>query len=362
VTYKYGGGCLEIESKLEELAKSRNLPIEKLQKEFRELSKQFKEQQIKEPEKVAWHKLLIKYRETRRKAEVAHFIGFKIGDGGIRDAADFYRRKVQRLIDEQGLDAAEQQGFIKEFEGEYVIIDQREKDRFGNPNPNKGKPLDPERKELSRNLWLLVTKEGETEMKLARLETTSNKLAELWDDLPFHKLCRFPALIHESTEREYVLRGSTAKSTPTIFKKHEKADEFNYVDAFKEFFKEDFIDYDKLEDQYELTKDTWDRYTVLHGVLGWAEEEERVIRRGILVDPEKGFLSSHQVPLGIPKHIEIDFEEGTEVYVFGKLDPIRRRDPDTGEWIEQGIRLTVYGFLPLTKAPKMKEELTGWIE
>ena len=358
---------IEIKGKrlLEKLAKKTGKTVE----EIEELYEQLKSQMMGQPEKVVYNALISKLRREvvpspmRRQTQsrIATLIGFKVGDCGLMDWADILRRKAERVKNELGFDYALQQGLINE-EGQPV--DTRAF-VFGRSNPHYGEPIPENASWCSRRIYLLAKEAEDDKFRLAHLQTEDTRLAKAWGDLPFYTWVTFPAIVRVKDEHSFMLRGSTAKSTRTLFKQV-KHDEDIYK-VYSSYFKPRLTPIKHVEKHYEALKDAWDRWIVVYGMVEYLGYEREWGRMGNLVDPEYGLESEAAVRFRIPANstIKIDFGVYSEVYVFGKTRRSKYRDPETGELVPGDVIIDAWGIMPnpeVKTEPEMEVEIEEDIE
>jgi len=336
---------VKIEEKISRISDKTSIPLEELVERYYEIIDEL-DAPIPNKEQVALIRLSGETTGLRRKP--TKFIGFPIGFTGIRDTLEIYRREVRQLIEQEGIEAAKKKGYVQEIDGELCLIDNREYDRFGRPNQNRGEPIPPDKQELSTNIWWILRSSDDPEWKLGRLETTNNKeVRQLTRHLKLFKPYSFYALIRE-THPYLVLRCSRARGMNKF--KPEKND-LRYDEHLAKVI--GITDLTEIPTIHERMKDVWDRYVLVYGALGWMERERisALGIRGLLIDPEKGFESEYQCPVVFPEHIDIDWSEGTVMYVFGKTMPIRTRDRETGKLVQTGVRIYAYGVYPTAIVP-----------
>jgi hypothetical protein len=139
---------------------------------------------------------------------------------------------------------------------------------------------------------------------------------------------------------------------------------------------DDIIKVSEVEQDYENSFDAtgkliWDRYTIVRGTISWISDRETSwgsIYVG-LADSDAEVDEQAQVKLEIPSHIKIDWGEGTEVIVFGKVDRLSAKQDD-GTWKKRAgdVFVKVRGLYPIPNmvVPKsedveeVEEEIDGW--
>ncbi|RLC81837.1 MAG: hypothetical protein DRI61_03280 [Chloroflexi bacterium] len=337
---------MAVEKKLERIASTAGYKLEDVKKLYEELKAKMKGKS----ERIILNAVIAKLRKrptlpSRQKAEIKHFIGFLIGDCGLRDRAEEMRSRAERAVSRYGLDYAIEKGLVNE-KGQ--VLDTREM-VYGRANPNYRKPI-PENLHLrSHRLYLLVKEAEGKKFELAHLQTDNNALALAWCQLPFYKWVTFPALVQEHSSIGYRLTGSTAKETRTIFREVKyDADPF---EVYEKFFKPQLTPIGKVEQYHEAVKDAWDRWIICYGIVGYLGLERETLFGipALLLDPEYGVEAEHQVRFFIPEHLKINFGEYSEVYVFGRTRRSRYRDPETGNLVDGDVVIDAWGIYPNPK-------------
>ena len=330
-------------SRIEKIAKRTGKSIE----EVEELFKQLKEQMKGKPERLIYNALVAQLRKRpaapieRKRARIGQFIGFLIGDCGLRDIAEEMRQRAERVIDRYGFDRAKELGLVNE-DGQ--VLDTR-KTVFGRTNPNYGKPIPEDMHIRSHRLYLLAKEADGDKFELCHLQTNDNRLALAWCNLPFYTWVQFPALVQSHDTTGYRLTGSVAKETMTVFKEVKyNEDPFR---IYEEFFKPQLTPIDKVEKYHEATKDAWDRWICVYGVVGYIAPERETLFGipGVLLDPDLGFEPEYQVRFFVPDHLKINFGQYSEVYVFGRTRRSKYRDPETGELVEGDVVIDAFGLM-----------------
>ena len=341
-----------IEQKLKKIAEVRQLEYANVKKLFEDLKKRMKGK----PDKLVLNAVISQLREranvstgTSGQAKIGYFIGFLIGDVGLRDKAEEMRNTAERCIDREGFDVAVQKGYVNE-EGE--VLDFRPK-VFGRKNPNFGKPLG-DRHIRSHRLYFIGKEASSKKFEIIHLQTNDNKLALAWCDVPFYQWVTFPALIQEHDSTGYRLTGSVAKETLTVFRAvKEERDTF---EVYEEVMKPLLTPIANVEKYHEAVKEAWDRWIVTYGIIGYLglERETMFGIPGRLLDSELGFEADYQVRFFIPEHIKINCGKYSEAYIFGRTRRSMFRDRETGELCEGDVVIDVWGMYP---NPKLSTEI-----
>lgn len=343
------------EEKLKRLSEATGHPLSELKKQYKELKEKYKDK----PERVAWNMLMCKVRKRpepqRRRAEIGNFIGFLVGDPGLRDVAEEMRRRAERVVETFGIDVAIERGLVNK---DGVPLDTRPR-VFGRPNPNYNKPLDEKVHIRSHRLYLLVREAGKEKFELAHLQTNDNRLALAWCSLPFYTWVTFPALIQAHDASGYHLTGSTGQSTLTVFKQVKCP--LDIYTVYKDYFEKRSIPIGQVEKYHEATKDAWDRWVSVYGVVAYLNVERETLFGipGLLIDPDVGYEEEHQVPFYLPEHIGINFDVPSEVWLFGRTRRRKARDPETGELVDRNVVIDVYGVYPNPEYAVKAEEAVG---
>lgn len=302
---------------------------------------------------------ILKRTSSKRKYKLGNLVGFMIGDLGMVDDANRMREWAKYCVGNRGLEYAKDHQLVVEMTGEIRYLDTRKK-LFGRPNKGFNQPLKPTLKLRRRNLIFLAKQADEENFVYARLQTNSNKLAIAWSQVPMHVPVAFPASIQSKDTSGYMLSSSSAKDTMTIFRQIKED-----WDIYKEFVKAlepDLTPINKVEQYHEATKDAWDRWIVIRGVVASIAFDNQTYR-GIpctLVDAEAGYDADESVTFYIPEHLKITFGLHSEIYLIGRTRAIKDTidDPDNegkSKKITIAVVIDAWGFMPVpgrTTQPK----------
>jgi len=310
-----------------------------------------------DPKLIAKYAMMNKYRSVkerrpgkdRSKYKLGVFVGFKIGDTGMQDAAQKMRDWAEFVTNNQGLEEAIKQGLITVSEGQTVILDSRAK-VFGRVNKQYGLPLDPKLRLRSRNIIMLAREASGKKLEYTRLQTNDNKLAQAWSQLPADRLVTFPARIQKHDNSGYLLSSSSDEKNKTIFKEVKEPIDFDA--EFEKTLGQDVIPIEDLIAYHDATTKSWERYVVLKGVVSYIGLDNETYR-GIpcsLIDPESGYEAENQVRFYMPDHIRINFGQYSTVYVLGKIKPVTEQDPadpDKKKKITVDVSVDTWGVRPI---------------
>jgi hypothetical protein len=351
---------MDIGKKLESIAKAQGLEIEEVRQLWNKLRAQMKDA----PERIVYNRLLSQIaRESAisegAQAKLGYFIGFLVGDPGMRDQAEEMRDRAERVIDQYGFDYAKEKGFVNEA-GE--VLDTRTV-VFGRKNPNFGQPISEGMHIRSHRLYLICREVNSEKYELAHLQTNDNRLALAWCKLPFYTWVKFPALIQEHDTTGYRLTGTTSRNAlfksedgkPLYFQRvDEKRDTY---EVYEEVFKPQITPIKDVEKYHEAVKDAWDRWVVTYGIVSYLglDRETFFGMPGRLIDVDMGYDPEYQVRFYVPHHLKIDFGLYSEAYLFGRTRRAKYRDPESGELVDADVVIDAWGFYP---NPKYKTETT----
>jgi len=301
---------------------------------------------------------ILKRRKSKRKYELGNLVGFMIGDLGMVDDAARMREWAKYCVDNRGLEYAKDHQLVVEMAGEIRVLDTRKK-IFGRPNKGFNQPLKPTLKLRRRNIVMLAKQADEENFVYTRLQTNSNKLAIAWSQLPMHVPVAFPASIQTHDASGYMLSSSSAKDSMTIFR--QLKEDWDIYKEFEKALKPDLTPIKNVEKYHEATKDAWDRWVVVRGVVASMAFENQTYR-GIpctLVDAEAGYDADESVTFYIPEHLKITFGVYSEIYLIGKTRAIKDTIEDTDSGKPKKITIAVvidaWGFMPVpgrTTQPK----------
>jgi len=363
--------------RLKSISTARKIPLEELTNEYIKIIEDLEKQGTKGDTKIIARNVMMgKYRERKpykrkRKYRIGNLLGFKIGDLGMQDDAQRMRDWTEFVINRDGLETAVKQGLAKETEESIETLDTRAK-IFGRPNKQYGQPLSPTLKLRRRDLIFLAKEAiGET-YEYARLQTKDNTFAIAWSQLPDHRLVAFPASVQSHDTSGYLLSSSKAEGTKTIFREVKET-----FDAFKEFekwAKTIVTPINELPKYHEATKDAWDRWVVVKGVVASISYESETYR-GIpcmLIDSKEGFEAEESIMFYAPTHLKMNFGVYSEIYVIGKTRAIMDTDEDTKRKYTVDVVLDAWGFMPipgkttepksgLLESPDEEEEIKAFI-
>jgi len=352
--------------KLLAIAKSANVPVEGLIKDYDKFLAETKN------EKLALNRVVNQLRRkltpgfrgrgNRAKPEVVY--GFIVADTGVMDRLAKMRREAKAAIEEQGKEVAMDMGLINESE---EVLDQRS-ELYGRANPKHLEPLG-DAKELRRTLFGCFKKNA-AKFKRGSLHTENNQLALAWEQVKNFTPCMTYAIIkNKASDPDMTMNSSIGKETRTVFKAIKE--DYDILETIEKCY--EFTEIKEVENYHEKFKDAWDRFIVVRGMIGWINVDRPTKWNAIyasIVDPELGFESEHQVRILIPEHIPVNFGECSEVIVFGKTRRAKSRDPETQELEDADVIIDVWGIYPIPglttepSAAKLEEaeEIDGWLE
>lgn len=350
----------KIEGFLKKVAKERQLELNKLQAEYQEIIRSLKDRKIAgDLSVIARNIILGRHRQLKpykraRKYQIASFVGFKIGDLGIKDDAQRMREWARFIIDRDGVEEAKRLGLVAEQDDKIVVLDTREK-VFGRPNKNYRQPLDPKLK-LRRRTLIMLAKEGNGELEYTRLQTNNNKLALAWSQLPFYRPVAFPAAVQNHDNSGYLLSSSSAEATKTIFR--EVKEDWDVYSLYEAWAKENLTPFEDVIRYHDATKDAWDRWILLRGIVASINLESQSFRGTpcMLIDPERGYDSSMAFLFYIPEHLKITFGVYSEIYLLGKTRGIETVDEETGQEYTSDVAIDAWGFMPIKGRSTKPEE------
>ena len=363
------------EEKLKKLAEKYKIDIKELTKEWLEQEKYYADQGVEgDLKQLAYNYLLNKYRRKNQKITgITMFEGFKIGDMGLRDNIRIYKSQVIKMKRERGIDALAMEGYYKLIDGEYYLTDNRDFDRFGNINKHKGELLDPEKREYSRNIWLIARPINSMKpFKLMMLSTSDNGLSLAWGSVPFFRLAKFPAIV-KSDKPYYNARATLRKQFYKGYFRALNDDKFDYYKVFTEAMRRWTRKIDEVEEYYNATKDKWNRLIVVRGLLSsinrnksfWYGEPEAATYIHI-----SDFNDDRKVLMVlVPDFVGLTCGVASDIFVIGKPVVSQYKDRETGEILSREIRINAYGIFPVPglSVPRElykeeEEEAVGWKE
>jgi len=368
---------VEVQAKLKKISIKMKVPLKEVTEIYETKMKELKESETTgNIEKMALNMTMSEYRrivnkqmrtfEPKSKAEAIY--GILIGGMGFRDLAEEMRRNAKRYAEKNGLEAAKDKQLI---DGDNNVLDTRET-VFGKENPDYLEPLDPKLKLRKNTLVGLFKKNGSKVFKYTTLSTNDNQLALAWEKIKEFTPCQTFGIVKDELPNTMKINSSKAENTTTVFKALKE--EWDVKDIVLTATKPLLTPIDKVEKKHEDTKNAWDRFIIVRGVVNWINLDKPTpwgsIWMGIM-DTESGLEDAAQVRCMIPDRVSVDFGEGSEVIVFGRTNRTRYTDNDTGKKVEGDVRIDVYGIyaIPgLTTSKEASEEVEdesmveGWLE
>jgi hypothetical protein len=309
------------------------------------------------------------FAKNRKQKEVSTLYGFIVGTRGIWDKAETIRRKAKSIIDKQGMQAAQEQGFI---DGENHILDTRDK-IYGRPNADYGKPLPEGLHVLDLMLYGYFRHNGDKLYKWGTIQTSNNALARGWDKDIIQKArwfspCQVSAIIDFEDKTDITLRATTMKESPSVFKGlSEKLDIKAIIDKSTKF-----TPLKDVEHTYEMVKGAWDRFVAVKGVVTNMNLDRPDALGRVTVSIMNPENEDETLRIRVnPTLTEIDFGELSEIYVFGKPERSMYRDRETGKLEDGDVVVDAFGIYPVTKTPKASslgestsddDVVSGWLE
>ncbi|MHC4748418.1 MAG: hypothetical protein ACYTFW_00955 [Planctomycetota bacterium] len=263
------------------------------------------------------HRKLKPFVSSRSSAKISNFVGFKVGSAGIRDRAEEMRSWADGVIRRLGKQKALAQNLITMINGEVVYLDTRDK-VFGRENKNRGEPLDPDLKILSHDLFMMCKTAEDTNHRLARLQTSNNRLAVAWASLPSMRPVSFPAIEKERNPATLMLSGSMAEETRTVFKAINV--DWKPYDIFAKFAENVVVPVGRIKRHFLSTMGDWNRWIITQGLVTDIRFNNNLPWRGTpatIADPEKGSDPKHQCNFYIPDHVDISVGALSEAYLIG---------------------------------------------
>lgn len=260
---------------------------------------------------------VVKYKKKESKYRKATIMGFKIGDLGMVDRAARMREWAQVVVDNNGLDEARKQGLVTVHEGKTLVLDTRDK-IFGRTNKKKGEPLDPKLKLRERTIILLAKEPNDNSFMYTRLQTSDNKLALAWGQLPFNTMITAPIRIGRKDNAGILAASSSDPKDMTIFRQvDEKVDFFK---TFEECMGGDVTPISDVPKYHLATEKNWERFVLVKGIVSSINLENPTYRgiQCVLMDEDEGYEEDQQVKFYVPDHIRINFGLYSKVYVLGK--------------------------------------------
>ncbi len=358
---------MSIEKRIKALAKQSGRTVEELTGMYEAAKARFPGL----PERAVYNALLVQLRKRRTFGEhyVSTFKGFVIGNLGVRDRLEEIRRKAERVFENEGLEAAVEQGLMNP-DGE--VLDIRET-LFGRPNPNYGKPLDPSAHEYSQRLYLIVQEANSDRWEIAHMQISDPGLVKKVSNIPFYEWFSFPAIVASHDASGYQLRSTSNVSLmskvdgkPVYFRRVQGEDTWKIYDSV---MRPKVTAISDVEKYHEVTKMAWDRWIVLYGVVSSISPERETAFGvpGTLMDPE-GIDEEHQVRFFYPtdRLPKITWGKLSEIYLFGRTRRSKWRDPSTGELEDADVVVDAYGVYPnpectVKELPEAEEEIEGFL-
>ena len=368
---------VETQSKLKKISIKIKVPLKEVTETYETKLKELKDSKVTgDIEKIAFNKTMSEYRKVvnrqmrkdtftpKAKADVVY--GILVGGMGFRDLAEEIRRNAKRYAEKNGLEAARDKQLI---DGDNNVLDSRET-IFGKENPDYLEPLDPKLKLCKNTLVGLFRKNGIKVYKYTTLSTNTNQLALAWRNVKYYLPCQTFGIVKDEVDYTMKLNSSMAENTTSVFRALKE--DWDIKDLVLTATKPLLTPIDKVEKKHEDTKNAWDRYIIVRGIVSWINVDKPTPWGSVwmgLMDPES-LEESAQVRCMIPDRVSVDFGEGSEVIVFGRTTRSKYKDNDTGKLEDGDIRIDVYGIFAIPGLTTSKEsteeiedesEIEGWL-
>jgi len=369
---------VEVQAKLKKIATKMKVPFKEVSEIYETKVKELKESKTTgNVERIALNMTMSEYRrlvnkQMRKdtftpKSTAEAIYGILVGGLGFRDLAQEMRKKAKDYAKKNGLEAAKDKQLI---DGDNNVLDTRET-IFGKENPDYLEPLNPKLKLCKNTLIGLFKKNGSKTFKYTTLSTNDNQLAIAWNKIKEFTPCQTFGIVKDEVDLTMKINSSKAETTTTVFKALKE--DWDIKELVLTATKPLLTPIDKVEKKHEDTKNAWDRFIIVRGVVNWINLDKPTpwgsIWMGIM-DAESGLEDAAQVRCMIPDRVSVDFGEGSEVIVFGRTNRSKYRDNDTDKLEEGDVRIDVYGIYAIPGLTTSKEsteevedetEIEGWL-
>lgn len=334
---------MEKEEYFKQWSEKLSIPIEQIQKEFdktyAEEEKENSEASVNEKISRALKKLYLQYKK-QINSPAEGFEGIIVGAEEPMDVIAKKRREAVELFN-QNPQYAVQQGITDE---EGNPLDTIEVFSTGRVNPNYGKPL-PE-KSLMRKIYGICVKKSEGKPKPFQM-TQNGTICE--KEVPLMKPISFMAIEKTTNDSGFTILNA---SSFTDFKEIEQLEgNPDIKDLIKNFFSP--IQVSELEEYHEKNLENYNRFVCVEGDVVMLSLEPTSIGSRIMQienTEENLDLDAKPVTCWVPQHVNIDFGEGSKVYIFGRTNQGFKKDEQGNVTSEKGdITIGVAGIYPIEK-------------
>ena len=342
-------------SPLTDLAKYSKVPLKDLEKKYESLVKQRMgdkdlEKRLRRPlteeEAQKWAVLQLKQRLGKGAGLFeagTSFTGFVWGSSPVADFVEMIRRKARRIIDQEGVEAAYNQGLIDRDEN---ILDTRKKVNFKD-NPYFNKPLSDDESSIQKTVIGIFGKGSSVETmqdpKLHRITLTGK-------DALHTNLRTFEWITvrgNEGTPRKYKHYKTLKIATPMKDFGEPVLDVESYIAKSID----NIMNVYELRRDFELQMVSYSKAKTPRNVLPRPDQADiKVVKAWVgKIDPTlsdstqertivlfdeqeennpEGSEEERRLVVKVPEHIPLDFGEGSLVYVVGHNNWIPREEDE----------------------------------
>jgi hypothetical protein len=334
-----------------------SIPIIEIEKEFGILLEDEKKihpnTSLEQQTQRALQRLALQYKKQMRTPAVG-FEGIIIGLGDSKDIVEKQKREANELFRIDPMQAIAT-GVTNE---NGIPLDIRKEWANGKTNAGYGKPL-PEHNYL-RTIYGIAVKlrDEKVQPKFFVMNLSGEKAID--DNIPLFKPVRFMAIdrtTEDLVDEKFILNAST-------YTKFDISDISlpKYDELIEKFSKNLIVDIKDLMDYHMKEKDDFNRIAIVKGDVSVLNLEptpfgSRILHLEDLSNIEN--LENKGVTCWVPERINIDFGEGSKVYVIGRTSQGKIKDEHGNLTEELGdVSINVYGILAI---PDFKVELPNEI-
>jgi len=267
--------------------------------------------------KKAWRKFRVDLlcEEGSLVSNATPFYGYLIGDSGIRDRIEELKEIALKMYNSDRQQEAIERGMVSP---DGVPLDWRTKNRFGQPNPRKGLPL--EGSEFVRELYAVASSTPDFERPfLARIVAYGENATNM-KQIQLFKFYKFRANVGRKPRESNIITLNVGRATlfreyPSEITIEEIVNKLPVNDLDSLFLEEEY------KNHYE-NKSRTSYLSLVRGVVGPVYLEPRNNYRSfrMISEDEDETTPWCRIPVTVP----ITFKRGDELIVLGRIWKSRR--------------------------------------
>jgi len=317
-----------------------SIPVEEIEKEFElvkgKISKEVPDASEDDKNTLALKRLAISYKKQLRSPAV----GFKGIILGAEDARDIIAKQRKDALDffNENPQLAISQGVVNESG---IPLDTRKTWNSGKANMGYGKPLPASL--FMRKIFGVASK-GTDEQKFFSMSMNGDVCNR---EIPLMTPVRFMGIDKSQDDKTYVLNSSSF----TTFDNDDSIKLPEVKELIEKYL--DVVKFSELQEYHNQNKDDYNRTIAIEGTVCSLNLEATSVGSRIMVIEDGDNimdLDSKGVTCWVPGSINIDFAEGSKVYVLGRTSQGKLKDEDGNITEEDGdITINVTGICPTIK-------------